>query len=70
MPQKVTSLFEVGFFGQLVDINAAVSQNASVAIDVANFGCGGDHPLQSLGGVCHGQAGHCSSLGSLLVAAN
>src|SRR5712692_11778228 len=66
-PQQVAGFFESGLFGQLVDVNAPVGQNAQFSVDVADAGSGGDHSLQTLCGVCGGQAGHWTSL-KLLIA--
>jgi hypothetical protein len=48
--------------GQFVDIDATVSQNALVSIDVTDAGGGGDNSFQTLGNMRRGHTGHTSSL--------
>src|ERR1700746_2104648 len=45
-----------------MNVNPAVGEDPPFPVDIANLGRSGDHALQPLGGVCHGQARHSSSL--------
>ena len=46
-PEEVGGLFEGGALGELVDVDAAVGENAGVAVDPADGGAGGDDAFQA-----------------------
>ena len=62
VPQQVAGFFKIGIVGKFVDVDAAVSEDPLVSVDIANAGIGSDYSFQALGGVRGGQAGHVPSL--------
>src|ERR1051326_8731797 len=57
-PEQVAGFFEIGVIGEFVDVDAAISQHAAIAIDITDLGTGGDNSLKSFGSVRCGHAGH------------
>ena len=60
--KQVAGFLKVGVVGQFVNVDAAIGQNALLAVDIANAGVGGDYSFQTFRGVRGGQAGHVPSL--------
>ena len=46
-PEEVGGLLEGGALGELVDVDAAVGEDAGVAVDPADGGAGGDDAFQA-----------------------
>src|SRR5205823_9765406 len=57
----IAGFFKIGVVSEFVNVDAAISQDALVSIDVADAGDGGDNSFQAFGGL-RGQARHVSSL--------
>ena len=63
MPQQVTHLFEGGVRGEIMNVVAAVREDAAVAIDEADPGRGRDHVLEaSLGNLRVGRGAHDAAI--------
>ncbi len=46
-PEEVGGLLEGGALGEFVDVDAAIGENAGVAVDPADGGAGGDDAFQA-----------------------
>src|SRR5579862_3372403 len=57
-PKQVTGFLEVRVIGEFVDIDATISQDAAVTIDITNLGIRGDDALKALWSVRCGHIGH------------
>src|SRR5579862_8641779 len=43
---------------QFVDVDAAIGEDSAIAVDEANFGCGGDNTFKPFGGLCCADTRH------------
>ena len=50
VPEEVGGFFEAALRGEFVDVDAAIGEDAGVAVDVADGGGGGDNAFKALGG--------------------
>src|SRR5207302_4961525 len=53
-PQQVAGFLKIGVVGEVVDIDAAIGQDALFTIDVANAGNGSYDAFKSFGGMAGG----------------
>jgi hypothetical protein len=57
-PKQIASFLKIGVVGQFMNVNSAIGKDATVTIDVANVGVGGNNTFQTFGGRGAGHARH------------
>src|SRR5215469_18311252 len=57
-PQQIARLLEIGVVGQFMDVNAAIGEHATVAVDVADLRIRGNDALEPLRSMSCSHAGH------------